>query len=78
MKDLTPEQRTFIHKCRVARSRSELMAQEANTLGLPILAREWDFIGVCIESALANQQRAFRDGSLQDPHNPRPSGELGD
>lgn len=65
MKTLIPEQQAFIDKTIVSRARCVDMAELAHKLNLPLLAREWDFLGKCLERAIAAQARG-RDASPQD------------
>lgn len=63
-KEMVAGQLVFLDKVRKARARCSEMAEEANRLELPILAREWDYLGKQLESAIGNQVRAFRNGAL--------------
>ena len=60
----TQEQLRFIEKTAKAQARTKEMADEADALGLITLAREWDYLGKCLEGALGNQLRVFREASL--------------
>jgi hypothetical protein len=53
-----------MEKTAKACARSRELAEEANKLDLMTLAREWDYVGKCLEGALANQLRVFREASL--------------
>jgi len=64
MKPLTPEQEKFIQRTQLACQRAEQMAEEANRLNLPILAREWSYFGAELEKRVDLQLRAFRNGTL--------------
>lgn len=61
-KKMVQEQSAFIEKTRAARGRCAELAAAADKVELPLLAREWDFIGKCLDRAIAAQLRAFRDG----------------
>lgn len=65
-KTVTPEQQKFLDKTRVAAGRARELAAEAHRLNLPVLAREWDYFGKELESKCDLQERAFRDGALQE------------
>lgn len=67
MRDLTSGQILFLDRCGKARGWCREMAEQANRMELPILAREWDYLGKCLESAIGNQERAFRDDTLLPP-----------
>ena len=67
MKELTPEQAKFIELCRAACTKFQERAAEANTLNLPVLAREWDHYATELEARIELQLRAFRADTLLDP-----------
>lgn len=74
---LTPDQSEFIEKTRKARERCAGMAALANKLNLPIMAREWDYLGNCLQNALAMQTRFVRQAvepSATLPENAAPAG----
>jgi len=58
------DQQKFLARCRAARDRCQAMADEADKLHLPILAREWDHLGKELDNAIGLQLRAFRDDTL--------------
>ena len=64
MKPLTAEQEKFIEKTRAASDRAAVLADEADTLNLPILAREWSFLGQELRGHVELQVRAFQDDTL--------------
>ena len=64
MRELTPDQEKFIEKTRLACERAAELAAEADRLNLPILAREWHYLGSELEKRVDLQLRAFRNGTL--------------
>ena len=69
-RQLTPEQQKLIDLMATARVRCAHLASEADRLGLPILAREWDYVGKCPEEKAELQLRAFRIEALGKPSAP--------
>lgn len=59
-KQVSPDQQKFFAATIHAVARAQLYAEEANKLGLPILAREWSFVGRCLEERVQMQLRALR------------------
>jgi hypothetical protein len=53
-----------MEKTAKARARAAELAEEANSIELMTLAREWDYVGKCLEDAVRNQLRVFREPSL--------------
>ena len=54
----------FMEKTAKACARATELAEEAASLELMTLAREWDYVGKCLEGAIGNQLRVFREPSL--------------
>ncbi len=54
----------FLKHTAKARTRAAQLADEASSLELMTLAREWDYVGKCLEGAIGNQLRVFREPSL--------------
>lgn len=54
----------FLEHTAKARARAAQLAVEARSLELMTLAREWDYVGKCLEGAIGNQLRVFREPSL--------------
>ena len=67
MPDFTPEQITYLERCKKSQDRCLDMATEALQLRLGILAKELTHIARQLQAAIANQERAFRDGTLAVP-----------
>ena len=64
---MSEAQSQLIAKFRTVRQRCQEWAEQANAAGLPILARECDYLGKQLEAAIGNQVRAFREGALGNP-----------
>jgi hypothetical protein len=64
MREPHASQIRFMEKTAKARARAAELAKEADSLELMTLAREWDYVGKCLESAIGNQLRVFREPSL--------------
>jgi hypothetical protein len=67
MKNFNDSQTRFLQSCRIRAERCREFGAEADRLGLPILAREWDFMAKNLENAIGNQERAFREEALAPP-----------
>lgn len=65
---LTEAQSKFIERTRTACDRAFVLAEEAHQLGLPILAREWNYFGKELSGRVDLQLRAFRDNTLLNPN----------
>ena len=63
-KQVTPEQQKLLDVARNASARCFLLASQADDLGLPILAREFDYLGKELDAKITLQLRAFRDKAL--------------
>ena len=63
-KQLTPEQQKLLDIARKASARWFLPASQADDLGMPILAREFDHLGKELDAKITLQLRAFRDKAL--------------
>jgi hypothetical protein len=59
----------FMEKTAKARTRATELADEAASLDLMTLAREWDYVGKCLEGAIGNQLRVFREPSFLSDEN---------
>jgi hypothetical protein len=71
------DQLRFMEKTAAARRRASELAADANRLGLMTLAREWDFIGTCLERAIARQLLTFEPPTLEEPRAASGSGPAG-
>ena len=63
-KQLTPEQQKFLDVARNASARCFRLASEADNMGMPILAREFDYLGKELDAKITLQLQAFRDHAL--------------
>ena len=61
---LTPEQQKLLDVARNASVRCFLLASQFDDLGLPILAREFNYLGKELDAKITLQLRAFRDNAL--------------
>jgi hypothetical protein len=61
MNEPNTTQLRFMEKTTKARARATELAEEAASLGLMTLAREWDYVGKCLEDGMGRQLRVFSD-----------------
>ncbi len=63
-KAMIEAQTALIERSRNATKFHRELAEKCNEAGLPVLAREHDYIAKALEEKIAMQMRAFRDGAL--------------
>ena len=67
MSEANEQQLHFMDMTAKARARCVELAKEADRLGLMSLAREWDYVGQCLEQSIQNQLRVFDEVPLEEP-----------